>query len=391
MNILITTHSFPPHADGVSYVVWAHAQGFVQAGHRVTVATPYHAGRNLNQFPQNMMVKQFQVRGNPNLRVGFSGAIDEYRNFIATCDVDVGFFHCWETWTTDLITPMLRDLPFKKVLVSHGVTANMRWFWPRGIPTWLGWRPYMWWGIPRAIQLFDCVVYLSHRIDDGIFADHRIAERLGLRNGLVIPNGVDVRVHDQAAPGFRVRHNIGSELMLLSVGKFDKYKNDFGVAEAVLHSGISNATLVLIGPEMNDYARGIQRHWGRNAKTGLRLVCLPGLPASEILSAYREADIFVQASVKDTFPLVILDAMASSTPFVSTDVGCVGELPGGIVARRKQELSAAIKQVAGNPDLRKQLGAAGRKACESSYSWSRVLRDYADLINSLVGEKTACA
>jgi glycosyltransferase involved in cell wall biosynthesis len=383
MKILVTANTFSPCSDGVANVVGAHTEGFLKAGHDVTVATQFHPERTPCLFPANLTVKQFKVRGNKNLRQGFTGDIDEYQRFIAESDADVAFFHCWETWSTDLVAPLLGRVRFKKVLVSHGVTANTRLFWPRKIPAWIAWQPYLHWGIPRLLPRFDRVVYLSNQVDNDRFIDRRIAKRLGIQNGMVIPNGVDLQAHEQAPSGFRQRHGIDGGLMFLCVGKYDEYKNEFAVADAVLRSGVAAATLVLIGPEINDYARRIRRHWDKLERPGLRLLSLAGLSSSDILSAYKEADMFIQASRTECFPLVILGAMASSTPFVSTEVGCVRQLPGGIVVPQIDELPRAIRTLADDKIRRRELAKAGRQACESEYSWPQVWSEYASLVDDL--------
>lgn len=391
MKILVTTHTFSPCNDGVANVVGAHIQGFIKAGHHVTVATEYHPQRDLNLFQSNLIVKQFRVSGNRNLRVGFSGDIDGYQRFIQESDATVAFFHAWATCETDLVTPLLHKVRFKKVLVSHGVRPNTRPFLPRQIPAWICWQPYLHWSIPRTLSQFDRVVYFSNEADTRDCVDRRIATRLGLQNGIVIPNGVDLQSHEQAPTGFRQLHGIDSELMLLCVGKYSVYKNEIAVADAVLRSGVSEATLVLIGPEINDYARRIMQHWQEFEPPKPRLLCLAGLSNSEILSAYREADMFVQASRTECFPLVILDAMASSTPFVSTNVGCVRQLPGGVVVPRMNELPHAIRILAGDQVRRRELAKAGRQACECQYTWPRVWAEYESLIDELTNERSLCA
>jgi len=42
-------------------------------------------------------------------------------------------------------------------------------------------------------------------------------------------------------------------------------------------------------------------------------------------------------------------------------------------------VAAGITELLGNPERRKQLGAAGRKAVESYYNWDRVARDLIEI------------
>jgi len=59
---------------------------------------------------------------------------------------------------------------------------------------------------------------------------------------------------------------------------------------------------------------------------------------------------------------VILEAMAAEKPFVTTDVGIVRELPGGIVADGEAEIAAALGRLHEDESLRYRLGKEGRAA-----------------------------
>jgi glycosyltransferase involved in cell wall biosynthesis len=102
-----------------------------------------------------------------------------------------------------------------------------------------------------------------------------------------------------------------------------------------------------------------------------------------IFAAYQAADIFVLSAKFETQPLAILDAMAAGAPFVSTDVGCVRELPGGMVVPSGPETTAAINRLMNDEKLRRELSAQGRTACEAKYDWERVLDAYEALFSTL--------
>jgi glycosyltransferase involved in cell wall biosynthesis len=71
-------------------------------------------------------------------------------------------------------------------------------------------------------------------------------------------------------------------------------------------------------------------------------------------------------------------------PFISTDVGCVGDLPGGRVVRSQGEMARAIRDLLGDEPGRKALGVAGRTACESTYNWPSVIDAYETLFERLL-------
>ena len=59
------------------------------------------------------------------------------------------------------------------------------------------------------------------------------------------------------------------------------------------------------------------------------------------------------------FPISIIEAMASGIPFISTDVGCVKYLPGGVVVDKIDEMSYWLELLWNNEKVRSNLGAVG--------------------------------
>jgi len=88
----------------------------------------------------------------------------------------------------------------------------------------------------------------------------------------------------------------------------------------------------------------------------------------------------------ETQPLVILDAIRAGIPFISTDVGCVSNLPGGIVVRSKSEMAQKIKFLIEDEILRERLSIDGKNACERTYSWEIVMEKYESLLIRITQE-----
>jgi phosphatidylinositol alpha-mannosyltransferase len=93
---------------------------------------------------------------------------------------------------------------------------------------------------------------------------------------------------------------------------------------------------------------------------------------------FATADVFVSpATGGESFGIVLLEAMATGTPIVCSDIhGYKG------VVRRDQQallvpprdvkaLTEALARVLGDPDLRAQMGAAGR-ARAPQFSWENI-------------------
>lgn len=145
--------------------------------------------------------------------------------------------------------------------------------------------------------------------------------------------------------------------------------------------------LYLVGDDTSDVA---QRHLeALGIADNVRM--LGPRQGEELAGLFRNAAFFVLSSNEEGLAIVILEAMASGIPVVSTDCGgpstAIAEgktgflTPVGDVAA----LTAAMEALVRDPDLRKQFGREGRKVAEERFSLvaaGRVfLNAYAKLLN----------
>jgi glycosyltransferase involved in cell wall biosynthesis len=102
------------------------------------------------------------------------------------------------------------------------------------------------------------------------------------------------------------------------------------------------------------------------------------VPHVETPDFYRAADVFALSSDFDNSPNVVLEAMASGLPVVTTDVGGVRELvadragaaPGAIVVPSDPAaLAAGFEQYLTAPDAARAAGAYNRNRAVTEFSW----------------------
>lgn len=90
--------------------------------------------------------------------------------------------------------------------------------------------------------------------------------------------------------------------------------------------------------------------------------------------ALAALDVYVLPSLWESLPISVLEAMAQSLPVVASDVGGVSELvvhgETGLLVRPGDPaaLADAIGALIADAQLRKRMGAAGRKRCEALFS-----------------------
>jgi glycosyltransferase involved in cell wall biosynthesis len=93
----------------------------------------------------------------------------------------------------------------------------------------------------------------------------------------------------------------------------------------------------------------------------------------EIGAFYKAADVFCLPSFAEGVPVVLMEAMASGLPVVSTAVNGIPELVEDgvsgllVVPGRSDLLAAALRKLADDPALRAELGEAGRARVAESF------------------------
>lgn len=110
---------------------------------------------------------------------------------------------------------------------------------------------------------------------------------------------------------------------------------------------------------------------------------------TELNACYKAADIFVFASKSETQGLVLLEAMAQSTPVVAiAELGTASILVEGqgamIAPENEQVFAQKVQQLLANSEQRAQLGAAAREYAFSKWSAAiqaeSMLEFYADIV-----------
>lgn len=145
-----------------------------------------------------------------------------------------------------------------------------------------------------------------------------------------IGNGVDTlrfsgasRTIDQEV---RAKYGINGSRILLAVGGIEERKNSNRILEAfqqvlTIHR---DAQLVIAGGasllDHAPYRKQFETLLAGNGVLNRAVLCLGPIPDAEMPSLYRLADALVFPSVKEGFGLVVLEAMASGTPVVTSRI-----------------------------------------------------------------------
>jgi glycosyltransferase involved in cell wall biosynthesis len=110
----------------------------------------------------------------------------------------------------------------------------------------------------------------------------------------------------------------------------------------------------------------------------------------DIPNLLAAADIFLLSSVSEGLPVTVLEAMAAALPIVTTDVGDLGKTvidcrTGYLVPPRQPDTMASIlDKLCASPELRRQLGLAGRSLLLAKFTEEAMHTAYRKLIQDVL-------
>jgi phosphatidylinositol alpha-mannosyltransferase len=195
----------------------------------------------------------------------------------------------------------------------------------------------------------------------------------------IIPNGVDLDRFANAEPFEQLRDGT---LNILFVGRFEERKGLIHLLKAYhrLRKRKVDARLLVVGagPKEREYRRFV-------GLRGIRDVEWLGRVNDEDKVRYfASADIYCAPNTgQESFGIVLLEAMAAGVPIVASDIHgfkkVVERNVQGLLVepRNPRALAAALYSLARDPDLRHEMGDAGR-ARAPEFTWDRVTEQIVD-------------
>ena len=247
-------------------------------------------------------------------------------------------------------------------------------------------RPLLW----RVLKRADAIIASSPGYVESSPFLSRLRERVR-----VIPLGIDLTpflgVSRERARRHRRRLLGNREVpIVLFVGRLRYYKGVDVLLRALAHVHEAELWIVGTGPQGEEW-----KQLARTLGLGERVHFLGDVPEGDLPLYYAAADLFVLPSVSraEALGLVLIEAMASGIPVISTELGTGtsfvnvhGETGLVVPAGDVQALAAAMRYLLAHPEARARMGRAARERAVREFRAdlmaARITEVYTDLLTT---------
>lgn len=216
----------------------------------------------------------------------------------------------------------------------------------------------------------------------------------GIDNSIVIiPNGIDPKEFINLPPREELESfypKIKGKRIILFLGRIHPKKGLDLLAKAFekIAREWDNACLMIIGPDSEGYKIKIEKMLESEGVLN-RVIFTGMLSGRKKLIVLGGADIFALPSYSEGFSMAILEAMICKLPVIITkqcnfpevtEVGAGNEIDPNV-----EQLTGALGNLLGNPELCKKMGEKGRKLVLEKYTWDKtadkMIKVYEEIVN----------
>lgn len=362
MKILFVSESYYPYQSGVPMVVKYLAEGLA-INNEITVATSISPTEKLPAMDEHngVHIRRFVLWHNLAKRV--KGDLIGIRRFVLDNFFNIIIIECGQAMTTDALLPVMDQIKVPCILHAHGLS---------GLPckpfciksdlkhtigntyNYMRMQLYYRFTFKRQCKLFAASISLT-QFDSGYDYVSR-----NICNNYVLCNAADDMFFEKAKESYKLPTE--GKPYLISIANYSIVKNQIEMMREFYKSKHKEYALVMIGSMKTTYYYKLQKakaefdkQYGEHA-----VFMLTNINRKYFPYILDNASAYLISSTHEEFSISMIEAMARSLPFISTNVGNAKQLPGGIVIADIRNMHSAIDAMLDDDKERIRLGKEGK-------------------------------
>lgn len=361
MKVLQVSPYFYPHVGGVESHVLDLSKELASRGHEVSVLTT-----NMGKMPERETMLGFEIiRVKPRSILLKTPIVPRVKRSVSRTDADIIHSHSPPPLSSYYAVKGCRHSKIPHVITYH---ADIE------IPSRIG-------KLVAGIYRRTYGSYTVKRVDKIIVTSgsyHATSRSVWKYSPEIIPNTVDADRFNPKNDGSAVRekHGIGpDEPTVLFVGRIVWHKGIEYILEA--SALLKNVKFLVVGSGEN-----LKKYKAKAETMGVgdRVIFTGRLSWADLPQYYAACDVFTLPSISrlEAFGIATLEAMATGKAVVVADIPGVREViesgKQGLIfdVMDSEDLASKLSTLVENPELRKKMGAEGRKKVEEQFLVSKV-------------------
>src|SRR3989338_3333175 len=205
----------------------------------------------------------------------------------------------------------------------------------------------------------------------------------------VIPNGVDVDFYDKIERDENLRESLGirpEETAIICVANLHINKGHKYLLEAFenIYKENNNVKLLIVGDgeEKENLLKQIENYQSKNNILFLG-------KRNDVPKLLKISDIFVFPTLFEGMSNVIMEAMASGLPIITTNIpenkGLIEDNKTGILVQIKNsaEIKNSLKKIIENQEIRIKIGQNSKEKIQNQFGLNKIAQKFSNTINYL--------
>ncbi len=214
----------------------------------------------------------------------------------------------------------------------------------------------------------------------------------------IISNGINIDSFKNNNLSFRKKYNIKERYIILNIANFFFGKNQhiLGKISKELRKKRDDFIFVQISSSIKYPYEKTFLDRAKRAFNNEKCLFLRNIPREDVVSAFKNSDIFINTSGKEVSPIVILESLCAGLPVLSMTVGDVENYPVIIINNKNidkkgykivdnkiiKEYVDNIIELLNNQELREKIISDGQKNIEQ-LDWKNIVPKYNEVFRRL--------